>query len=392
LNLDVAIVGASAAGLFAAERLARAGAKVSVFERVNRLAPPRRTLIITPQLVQLLGEVPPTLVLHRTPIMAVESRRASVEIALDDADLIVERALLTTYLAERAQLAGATLHLDHRFLGMEPDRGRVRLHFQRSNTTVTSLTSAAVIGADGACSRVAAAAGIPRPPTVPILQAEVALPPGWNPAATKVWFDTDATRFFFWLVPESTECGVLGLIGDNRTEVRPVIERFSRRLGVKARAYQGARVALHNPRSRPWSRVGSTPILLIGDAAGQVKVSTVGGTIAGLWGAIAATRSLVEGMSYAQALRPLKRELDVHWFLRRVLDRLDNSGYDRLVHAVSPGVRHFLAQHNRDAMAGAIWKLPFCHVPLLLLSLQALLRGTRMSQRSRQRDLDLLRG
>src|SRR5207244_3938652 len=117
-----------------------------------------------------------------------------------------------------------------------------------------STSADAVIGADGAFSEVALAAVIPRPPTVPILQAEVGLPPGYDSAATKVWFDTDLTRFFFWLVPESEESGVIGFIGDCRAEARDVIESFVGRLGARIRAFQGARVAMHHPGLHPWSR------------------------------------------------------------------------------------------------------------------------------------------
>ncbi len=392
MKLDVAVVGASSAGLLAAERLARSGARVSIFERADRLAPPRRTLIITPQLNRLLGNLPPAIVMHRTPIMAVESRHASVEVPLKEADLIVERACLINYLAERAQSGGATLHLSSRFAGIEPGATGAVLHLRRSDGSDVDHVAGAVIGADGAFSSVGAAAGIPRPSTVPILQAEVGLPPGWNPAMTKVWFDTDATRFFFWLVPESSERGVIGLIGDNRREAREIIELFVRQVGAKVDAYQGARVAMHNPGLRPWSRVGSAPILLIGEAAGQVKTSTVGGTVAGLWGAVAATRSLAEGMSYAQALRPLKRELDVHWFLRNLLDRFDNRDYDRLIRAMSQGTRTFLAQHDRDSMAQAIWKLPFCDVRLVVFCVQVMLRRGKAAGPVPEGDFDVLPG
>src|SRR4029077_16394384 len=107
LNLDVAVIGASSAGLFAAERLARAGARVSVFERTDQVAPPRRTLIITPQLNTFLGELPSGIVLHQTTIMEVESRHRQAAIHLNVPDLIVERSALAACLAERATSAGA---------------------------------------------------------------------------------------------------------------------------------------------------------------------------------------------------------------------------------------------------------------------------------------------
>jgi flavin-dependent dehydrogenase len=234
------------------------------------------------------------------------------------------------------------------------------------------VTARAVVGADGVFSDVAVAAGLRRPPVVPILQAEVALPPGWDPLVARVWFDVADSRFFYWLVPESDARGVVGLVGDDQAETRALLLRFLARHSFEPLAFQGAQVAMHHPRLRPWGQVGSTPVLLVGDAAGQVKVTTVGGTVTGLWGAAAAARALL-GNARREDLRSLKRELDMHWFIRLLLERLDNDGYDRLVRDLNQPVRAFLGHYNRDAMAGAIWRVPLLQPGLLALGLGLLL-------------------
>jgi len=378
MNLDVAIIGASSSGLYAAEQLARAGRRVAVFERQAALSPARRTLIITPQLQRLLGYIPDPAVVHRIDVMAVDTPSASVSIKLREPDLIVERNLLAQHLAERAQQAGAELYYGYRFQSMAPQPRGAAVQFRVSNQTVT-VVAPTIIGADGAFSDVAVAAGIKRAPTVPIVQAEIDLPPGWNPAVTKVWFDADETRFFYWLVPESPTRGVLGLVGENQTETHDLLRRFLDRHGMRPLAYQAAQVAMHHPLLRPWGRVGSAQVFLVGDAAGQVKVTTVGGTVSGLWGAAAAVRAIVGDSSAHPSLRSLKRELDLHWFIRCMLERLDNAGYDRLVHCMTPPVQEFLGWRNRDAMAGAFWQLPLREPRLLMLGLRLLLawpRGT----------------
>ncbi len=54
---SVAVVGGSAAGLYTASLLARAGKAVRVFERAERLEPVARTLIVTHRMRDLLGRV-----------------------------------------------------------------------------------------------------------------------------------------------------------------------------------------------------------------------------------------------------------------------------------------------------------------------------------------------
>jgi flavin-dependent dehydrogenase len=308
--------------------------------------------------------------------MAVASPGAAVRIALRDSDLVVERGQFAHLLASRAQEAGAELCYGYRFQGLVPHPAGATLHLRAADGQPATVIARAVIGADGLFSDVAMAAGLERPPAVHILQAEVRLLPGWDPAVTQVWFDADATRFFYWLIPESAEQGVVGLVGDDRSETRALLQRFLDRHGFQPLAYQGAQVAMHHPRLRPWGRVGAARVLLAGDAAGQVKVTTVGGTVFGLWGAAAAVRALLRDTPYAHELRPLKRELDLHWLIRRLLDRLDNRGYDRLLGCVTPGVQQFLGQHSRDAMAGVVWRMVVLQPGLVGLGLRLLVRGS----------------
>ena len=112
--------------------------------------------------------------------------------------------------------------------------------------------------------------------------------------------------------------------------------------------------------------------MLIGDAAGQVKVTTVGGSVTGFWGAQAAVDAVLNGKTYAEELRPLKRELDLHWFIRLLLERLDNRGYDYLVNSMNPGIQDFLGKHTRDEMAGEFWKMVFIQPRFIPLGLRLL--------------------
>jgi flavin-dependent dehydrogenase len=159
-------------------------------------------------------------------------------------------------------------------------------------------------------------------------------------------------------------------VGEKPDDTRRLLDRFLDRLDLQAIRYQGAQVAMHHPSLRPWSKAGSTSVYLVGDAAGQVKVTSVGGTVTGLWGACAAVNAITKGTSYTRELRSLKRELDVHWIIRWLLERLDNAGYDRLIECVTPSVRNFLSHRNRDQMMGGFWRLPFREPKLALLGMK----------------------
>jgi flavin-dependent dehydrogenase len=373
---DIAIVGASTAGLYAAAQLAQSGLNVAVFEQQPQLAPARRTLIITPELRRLFSFPVDSTVLHHIPIMSVVTPNRRVDVELQDPDLIIERGQLTHLLAEKALEAGARIYYGHRFQSLAPAPEGANLQFRSSGDATKTVLARAIIGADGVFSDVALAAGLQRPPTVPILQAEIELPPNWDPSLTRVWFDTTETRFFYWLIPESSTHAVVGLVGDDRAQTRALLRAFLERHGFQPLAYQGAQVAMYHPRLRTEARVGSARVLLVGDAAGQVKVTTVGGSVSGIWGAAAASQALLRGTSYSHELRSLNLELGLHWLIRALMERLDNRGYDHLAEMITPSVQQFLSRRNRDQMAGGIWQLPFLQPRLLFLALRLLRRSS----------------
>ncbi|MEA3349401.1 MAG: NAD(P)/FAD-dependent oxidoreductase [Chloroflexota bacterium] len=351
MKFDTVIIGASSSGLYAAEQLAQAGLRVGVFERQKELDPARRTYIITPHLQKLMKDVP-DIILHRIDTLAVETPNASVKIPLSQPDLVLERKQIIHRMAQRAKDGGAELFMGYSFRGVDQST----IQFEREGERL-QVEARSIIAADGAFSCVAEAAGITQPETVPLAQAEIDLPAEWDASVTKVWFDIDETRFFYWMIPESESRGVVGLIGAEGSDVRALLDRFMDKHGFQAQAYQVGQAAMHRPGLRPWGQVGHLPVYLVGDAAGQVKVTTVGGTVTGFWGAQAVVEAILDSRPYHRTLRPLKRELNMHWLIRFLLERLDNDDYDRMVELISPAVVDFLAQRNRDEMAGAFWKL-----------------------------------
>ena len=372
MDFDVIIIGASSSGLYAAELLARAGKHVGVFERQESIDPARRTYIITPQIKEFLTELPAEGELNHIQAVSVETRTACVDIAFHQPDLIIERNLLTKALLDRVKAAGVEIFTGYCFVRFELIAGKTQIVFKYGDTHVNK-TACFVIGADGLRSQTARCVGISLPPSVSIVQAEIELPQGWEPGVTKVWFDVEETPYFYWMIPESAEKGVLGLVGQDAKQTRILLDRFLTKINLQALRYQASQVAMHYPGFRPWGKIGALPIYLIGDAAAQVKVTTVGGTVTGFWGASAAVQAILHGTSYAKELRPLKRELDLHWLIRFLLERLDNEGYADLVRYISPSVRQLLGQRNRDQMVGAFWQLPIREPRLLLLGLQILL-------------------
>ena len=231
-----------------------------------------------------------------------------------------------------------------------------------------------VVGADGALSRVAQSAGWPRQPTVPLVQAIVKLPADMSPHTVRVWFIPDDTPYFYWLIPESPDRAALGLIGEDGQETRRCLERFMEKRGFTPLGFQGARIPVYDRWTPVERRVGAGRVFLVGDAAGQVKVSTVGGIVTGFRGAIGVSEAILNG-GESRELRSLRRELDLHLLIRKTIHQFKQADYSRLVDLMNVSTRRSLSQYTRDEAARVLWHITLSQPRLLLLGLRGLLSG-----------------
>ena len=367
MEFDAAIVGSSTAGLYAASLLSEEGKRIAVFEREKQIDPERRIYIITPGINRVWDSYPDSLILNKIQNIEISGNQTKKLISLNAPDLIMERKMITNILFERAKAAGVQFFPNMEFKKFGPDKNNSYLVFLDENDREQIIKASIVIGADGVKSQVRSQAGISDPPIVPLLQVEVMLPPDWKHDTTHVWFDRSRTKYFFWLIPESNNRAVVGLIDENDGEIKKSLNSFLEKFSFELIDIQRGAVTLHHPSFEPWANVGDCRVMLIGDAAGQVKVTTVGGTVTGLWGARAAVEAIINGRSYEETYQPLKNELDLHWWIRGMLNQLDQVGYEKLIQLVSPKVHKFLAENDRDGMKNNFWKLAFIqprYIPL----------------------------
>jgi flavin-dependent dehydrogenase len=386
------IVGASAAGLFTALLFARAGHKVRLFERAERLDPAFRTLIVTDRIRRLLGASSEKCAINEIRGFELFTDGRATTIPLHSPDLVIERSRLIRALADEAQSHGAQLEFGRRFASFQGSRSGIELTLagaaSRSNGHYERARCSAVVGADGAQSCVARAAGWPSLRTVPLVQALVRLPPGMPPDTVRVWFIPDDTPYFYWLIPESRERGALGLIGVNGQQTRRCLERFMEKRHFKALGFQGARIPVYQGWVPVERRIGQGSVYLVGDAAAQVKVTTLGGVVTGLRGALGVTERILNG-GFSPELRSLRRELDLHLLIRRSIHRFGQADYSRLVDWMNEGMRRSLSRVTRDEAARVLWCVCRNQPRLLWTGLRGLFARSLDSPKDRDSSLEL---
>jgi flavin-dependent dehydrogenase len=370
---NVTVVGGSVAGMYTAGLLARGGARVELLERSDRLEPISRTLIVTSHMRDLLGAAGEPCIVNEIKRFELFTDGRAATIDLKRPDLIIERATLIRSLAEQARSSGVNIRMGRKFLGLEGTGNGIKLLTERAADGVKEdLESATVVGADGAASKVAEAAGWPRQKTVPLVQAIVKLPSDYPSGTVRVWFVPDDTPYFYWLIPEADGRGALGLIGEEGAQTRRVLERFLEKKHFDPLSFQGARIPVYTGWVPVDRTVGGGKVYLVGDAAGQVKVTTVGGIVTGVRGAEGVAEAILNG-GRSRKLSSLRRELNLHLLIRRALHHFQQADYSRLVDLLNSPAKISLSTYTRDEAARVLWHICRNQPRLLLLGLRGLL-------------------
>ncbi len=376
--MRIIIIGASTPGLFAAYLLSKAGFEVEVYERSGALDSLPRTLIVTGKISDVLGFVPEEVIVNEVRSVELFSKSRSAKLGLSRPDLIIERERLVILLARMAEGAGARIILKRRFLTFTSTSQGVVVAFRDLETGEEKRARAdALIGADGTFSAVARAASHNGHFHTALLQARVRLPEDVDHHTYQVWFDPGRTKYFYWLIPESDETAAVGVIADDARQAGGGLKAFLREQGLAAIEYQAAMVPMHKFEYSARVAEVSRKVFLIGDAAAQVKVTTVGGVVTGLRGARAVVEAIQSGGNAGKEIGGLKRELDLHLLVRRLLDGFTDDDYDALIDFLNGELKQVLSEQTRDELSQMYLKLIASQPRLVMLGIKALLRGIR---------------
>jgi digeranylgeranylglycerophospholipid reductase len=371
---EVVVVGGSAAGLYTAACVAQGGRAVRVLESKPTLDPAARTLIVTDHFRRQMNGAAGASILNEIRRFELFTNGRSAVVSLKHPDLIIERSRLIRALAQEAEQAGARFEYDTRFLGLSPNGSGLHVQVDQAGRR-EEIYAESVVGADGAVSRVARASGWPPVETVPLVQALVKLPKDYRADTTRVWFVPDDTPYFYWLIPESPERGALGVIGEHGRDIKRCFDRFLEKKGFEPLEWQGARIPVYRRWVPVQRTVGNGEVYLVGDAAAQVKVSTVGGIVTGFRGARGVADAILR--KGGKELQSLRRELETHWLVRRALHHFQQDDYCRLVDMLNDSTRESLGEINRDESTRLLWNVVRRQPRLALLGLRGLLLGRR---------------
>ncbi len=346
----IAIIGGGPVGCFLAWKLAEKGADAHVFEEHASIGKPVQCTGILTKEINKIIDIDERYVVNRLSKVNVYSKKAFSE--FDVEDIVIDRAKFDKDIAKKAKKAGAKIHLNCKFLGIEKDELIIK-----SNKRKKKVKADVIVGADGPLSEVAKSAGLYGKRDFYVgMQARVK---GKFDDHYEVYLGSIAPGFFAWVVPESDGIARIGVAGKKYSS--KVFKRFLKVKKIDKKDILDKQAGL----IPIWKKLKlyKNNVFLAGDAGMQVKATTGGGIVSGLKAAEKLAECIVKGDDYGKAVRHIEKELWLHSKIRGFLNRFSDKDYDKLVRLLS-GVKKELK--NRDMLLKSGFKILFKKPGLLL--------------------------
>jgi len=339
---DVVVIGGGPVGSYAAYKLAGMGYGVAVVERKERLGEPVCcTGIISHECVSSFA-IDDSVILRRVNSARLfpPSGRPLTWLGQGKSQAcVVDRAAFDVAMVSRAQGKGVEYVLNSLVRGIEVRDNRVIIEITRQGEGL-NFEARAVVIANGFGSRLSEELGLGKVGDFVIGAQAVVETIGVD--EVEVYFGQEiAPAFFAWLVPTSPQRALVGLL--SRRSPGLYLRKLMSSLQAQGKiasvegepCYRGISI-------KPLPRTYGNRLVVVGDAAGQVKPTTGGGIYYGLLCADIAANNLRRALesddlsakslaSYERGWkRKLGQELRIGYWARKFYGRLSDRQIDRI--------------------------------------------------------------
>jgi digeranylgeranylglycerophospholipid reductase len=291
---DIIVVGAGPVGSFTALKLAKLGAKVTVFEEHSAIGSPSHCA------GHLSIRSLKNLVLYPLPEEIVENTYSQANFysptgfkffvhLAKPVTCSVNRAAFDRYLAGKAEAAGARYCLNSRVQSLLIEDGNVKGVTVKQKDKVERAKARIVVDAEGISSRIlrqTGLAGFNSGRLVYAVEAEVENVKDVELGAVEVFLGkTYAPGFYAWLMPRLDGTAKVGLAA-KMGNPKDLLQRLMLKHPVASKQLRNAkitRMAFHPiTLGGPISKAYANGFVAVGDVASQVKPTTGGGVVFGL--------------------------------------------------------------------------------------------------------------
>jgi len=315
---DIAVAGGGPVGCFVAERLASNGRHVAVFEEHSTIGEPVHCAGLVTQRVFDISKCSRTRITQNKIYGAIihSPSGSTLTIGGDGVHgLVINRKKFDKNIAQKTQKAGVNLSVEHKIVSVKKQENHITLTIQQNEQTLTVQCNI-LIGADGPHSSIRKIFGFPNP--IEMLQgigAELS-DTTLDPRFVHIFVGHSiAPDFFAWIIPTNIH-GTTARIGlcIKKQNNYPLQHYFSALL--QQPLLQGTTVMKRFGGTIPLGPLKKTVddhVMLVGDAAAQVKPTSGGGIYSGLLCATQCAIVAEEAVQYQQFDREFLKQYHRRW-------------------------------------------------------------------------------
>ena len=365
MRYTVAIIGGGPIGLFIAGKLATRGIKTIVFEEHDEIGLPLHCAgLITPRVFSLTPFSSDNLVLNRIKGAVIHSPLGyKLSIGGDRVHaLAIDRIAFDKAMLKYAIKEGADISLNSKVEHMFFSNDEIKI-----KTNKREVSSRFLVGADGATSIVRRSFDFPEPAEYLKCIGLHLLDTSFNPDFVEIFLGSNiAPGFFAWLIPinsRGTEARLGLCVRRNNPAPKHYLDKLLKQPviqegleGSTILSYTGGILPLG-----PLKRTVSSNILLVGDAAAQVKPTSGGGIYPGLSSARYCIDVLGRAaeLNSSAAIHKTLQSYHIHWMrdigrellfgmkLRRIFLKLSDKDLDSIFHKIDkPDVLETISKYG----------------------------------------------
>lgn len=329
----MAVVGAGPVGSTFARHMAEKGFKVALLEKKKEIGVPLQCAGLLGKKIKKVNILPDEFIINPVNgafLHSPEDTVLSVSKEKPEA-YVVDRIGYDKFLAQLALDSGAELFLNHRVEKVDSAEGVITL-----KNNETKISAEVVVGADGHSSIVSDAFNLP---AESFQAAQYLIDVGekrFQKDYVHLYVDSRVSPGFLWAIPLSESTARVGLFADANYQQLTVIlnELLTKRSELKGatilKKYYGV-----IPKYNPQKKLVKDKVILLGDAASQVKPTTGGGLIMGFSCAEIASRAAINAletentellMNYSKEYHDkFKNELKVQLMVHKIFKSLSDS-------------------------------------------------------------------
>ena len=356
-NYDVLVVGAGPVGSTYARYMAEKGFKVAILEKKKEIGVPLQCAGLLGKKIKKVNILPDEFIInsvHGAFLHSPDDTVLSVSKKNPEA-YVLDRVGYDKFLAELAANSGVDILLNHKVVKIDSSNGVINI----KNSENTKMSADVIVGADGHSSIVSRSFN---PPAKSFQAAQYLVEIGekrFKNDFVHLYVDSKISPGFFWAIPLSETTARVGLFADaNYQDLTSYLNEL-----ISKRPELGGSTILKKyygviPKQDPHKNLVNDRVILLGDAASQVKPTTGGGLIMGFTCGEIASKITSKALE-AEDMRILenypksyhdkfKKELKVQLMVHKVFKSLSNSDLEYMFRKLKEEGAEDIISHYGD--------------------------------------------